>query len=162
MDRRQLSEWRSEVIGSFIAIEQLLNCIISQHYFNAIHRAFFLEVLYDEYFGFQMRRRVLEKILPAGKDSSKLIQDLSRMCTIRNYFGHCGLEVIEGGLPRPEETGAILDPRHPAKPIDFAKLFTEFKTLEERVVRPLSELFVSKGGTCVLDGEGPVLKVRMK
>ena len=160
MDRRQLSEWRSEVIGSFIAIEQLLNCIISQHYFNAIDRAFFLEVLFDEYFGFQMRRRILEKILP--QDQRDVLQPLNRMATIRNYFGHCGLEVIEGGLPRPEETGAILDPRHPAKPIDFASLFTEFKTLEERVVRPLTEFFVSKGGTCVLDGEGPVLKVRMK
>jgi hypothetical protein len=160
MDRKQLSEWRSEVISSFIAIEQLVNCIICQHYFERIDKNFFLEVLYDEYFDFGLRRRILDKILPA--DRKDLIQPLNRMSRIRNYFGHCGLEVIDGvGLPALQEAGEVPYPGNPDRRIDFRELFDEFKDLEGRVVKPLAEFFTSLGGHCILD-DGQRIKVYMR
>jgi hypothetical protein len=156
MDRSQVSQWRSEVITSFIGVEQLLNCIISQHYFKAINKSFFLEVLYDAYFDFGLRRRILEKFLP--QDQNAMLQPLNRMAAIRNYFAHCGLEVIENvGLPILEEHGPVPDPRNPERPIDFEKLFNEFKKREQEVVRPLAEVFRNLGGECDFDDDGRLI-----
>ena len=156
MDRSQVSQWRSEVITSFIGVEQLLNCIISQHYFKAINKSFFLEVLYDAYFDFGLRRRILEKFLP--QDQNAMLQPLNRMAAIRNYFAHCGLEVIENvGLPILEELGPVLDPQNTERPLDFERLFNEFKELEKAVVEPLVEVFKDWGGSCHRAADGRLI-----
>ena len=54
---------RAEVIEKFINVETIINAIISQHYLKRLVMPFLLEVLYDEYFSFALRRRILEKIL---------------------------------------------------------------------------------------------------
>ena len=48
----------------FINIETMINAIISQHYFKKVPLNFYLEVLYDEYFSFALRRRILENDNP--------------------------------------------------------------------------------------------------
>ena len=83
MDEEKLSRYRSEVIERFINIEWIINAIISQHYFKRVLLPFVLEVLYDEYFSFALKRRVLEKIIKTI-DNQK-VQDLNRLNTIRNY-----------------------------------------------------------------------------
>jgi hypothetical protein len=132
---------RCEVIERAINAETLASAIICQHYFNRCYLPFMLEVLYDEYFSFSLKRRVLEKVVD-HPDLGARIQDLNRLGTIRNYFAHCGTEVYaiatgEGGVP---------DPRRPDRPIDFAALHAEFIEIAPRVEEFLRDVFVSKGG----------------
>ena len=85
MDKDKLSKYRSEVIEKFINIEWIINIIISQYYLKRADKSFLFEVLYDEYFSFALKRRLLEKIIKniANRDNRK-IQDLNRLNTIRN------------------------------------------------------------------------------
>jgi hypothetical protein len=84
---------------------------------------------------------VFEKIVDHG-DSKARIQDLNRLGTIRNYFAHCGQEIV------PIETGEgyTPDPRKPDKPVDFAALYAEFREIAPRVELFLKDVFVSMGG----------------
>ena len=86
MNRDKISKCRAEVIERFINIESIIDAIICQHYFKRVIMKFYFEVLYDEYFSFGLKRRILEKIFK-DIDSQKL-QDLNRLNTIRNYFAH--------------------------------------------------------------------------
>jgi hypothetical protein len=54
---------------------------------------FLLEVLYDEYFSFAPKRLILEKIIE--NLDRKMLQDLNRANTIRNYFAHCDQRVLD-------------------------------------------------------------------
>ena len=63
IDKDVLSKYRAEVIERFINMEWLINAIICQHYFKRVLMPFLLEVLYDEYFSFALKRRILEKII---------------------------------------------------------------------------------------------------
>ncbi len=140
------SKYRSEVIEKFIACEMMINAIISQHYFKKIHKDFYFIVLYDEYFNFGLRRRILEKLV---KDlDKKMIQKLNRLNTIRNYFAHCDIKYIDD----PENTtyennGIILDPRNPENMlVDFESLYKEFIEKEEEVMPYLTKIFEKMGG----------------
>src|SRR5215204_2008170 len=57
-----ISTIRSAVIEKSINLEWMMNAIISQHYFGAVKKSFILEVLYDEYCSFALKRRILMKI----------------------------------------------------------------------------------------------------
>ena len=141
-ERKKISEYRSEVIEKFINIECLMNAIISQHYFKRVVLPFFLEVLYDEYFSFALRRRVLGKIV---KIDAKIIENLNRLNTIRNYFAHCNQEIFEIS-DKDKKYGKIVDPRNTTKGIDFESLYVEFNTKEKDVAGYLFELYKSLGG----------------
>lgn len=56
MDKDEISKCRAEVIERFINIEWIINAIISQHYLKRVVVSFILEVLYDEYFSFALKR----------------------------------------------------------------------------------------------------------
>ena len=73
------SKYRSEVIERFINVGWLLNAIITQHYFKRIVSSFLFEVLYDEYFNFGLKRRIIEKIIP--NINGQRLQDLNRLNT---------------------------------------------------------------------------------
>ncbi len=60
MDKDKLSKYRADVIERFINVEWIINAIICQHYFKRVSMPFLLEVLYDEYFSFALKRRILE------------------------------------------------------------------------------------------------------
>jgi hypothetical protein len=141
MDATELKGCRSEVIERAINAEWLVSAIICQHYFKKVFLPFLLEVLFDEQFSFSLKRRVFEKIVDHG-DSKARIQDLNRLGTIRNYFAHCGQEIV------PIETGEgyTPDPRKPDKPVDFAALYAEFREIAPRVELFLKDVFVSMGG----------------
>jgi hypothetical protein len=123
MEKEKLSKYRSEVIERFINVEWLMNAIISQHYFKRVLMPFLLEVLYDEYFSFSLKRRILEKIIKDA-DNQK-VQDLNRLNTIRNYFAHCNQEIFEISDTK-KEKGKVIDPRNIRKEIDFEGLYSEF------------------------------------
>ena len=75
MDKENISKYRAEVIEKFINIESIIDVIISQHYFKLPNKSFIFEVLYDEYFSFALKRRILEKII-RSIDGQK-VQDLN-------------------------------------------------------------------------------------
>jgi hypothetical protein len=136
-----LKEKRGEIIEKFINIESMMNAIISQHYFKKVVRQFYLEVLYDEYFSFGLRRRILEKILT--KIDNGKIQHLNRLNTIRNYFAHCNLEMYEN---KNIEKKIIPDPRNNKKEINFELLYSEFIEKENDVLSYLIDNFEKMGG----------------
>ena len=142
MDKDKLSKYRSEVIEKFINIEWIINAIISQNYFKRVVRSFVLEVLYDEYFSFGLKRRILEKII---KDIDKQkVQDLNRLNTIRNYFAHCNQEIIEGSDKT--KKGKIIDPKNIERELNFESLYSEFVGKEGDVAKYLFKLFQDLGG----------------
>ena len=141
-DKDTLSKYRAEVIERFINIEIIINAIICQHYFKKVVLNFYLEVLYDEYFSFGLKRRVLEKIIK-NIDTTK-IKELNRLNTIRNYFAHCGAEIIKG-LNKTGEA-KIFDPRNIEREIDFKSLHTEFMQIAGGVEEYLFKVYRNLGG----------------
>ena len=107
IDEETLSKYRAEVIERFINIEIIINATISQHYFERVEKNFYFQVLYDEYFSFSLKRRILEKIV--NNINTQQVQDLNRLNTIRNYFAHCGTEFIPA--PYNNKKAKIIDPR---------------------------------------------------
>jgi len=142
MDRDTLSKHRSEVIERFINIETIIDAIISQHYFKKVLLNFYLEVLYDEYFSFALKRRIIEKIIK-NIDSQK-VQDLNRLNTIRNYFAHCGREIIKG--TDKTKRGQVIDPRDIQKEINFESLYAEFMSKAKGIEEYLFRLYENLGG----------------
>jgi len=141
----EVSKYRSEVIEKFINLETVINAIISQHYFGKVRFDFLTEVLYDEYFSFGLKRRILERIVP-DIDKEKL-QGLCRLNIIRNYFAHCNQEFFPGSSkPTKETKGFVLDPRNLKKPVDFKALYSEFTAKEKEVTLYLFELYKKRGG----------------
>jgi hypothetical protein len=146
MDKGELSKYRAEVIERFINIEWMINAIISQYYLKKVIKPFILEVLYDEYFSFALRRRILEKILKkTDKYDSNIMNNLYRLNTIRNYFAHCGQEFID--FSDKELKGRIIDPKDTEKELDFASLHREFMEkageIEKYLVKRMQDLGVS-------------------
>ena len=143
IDKDKLSKYRSEVIEKSINIEWIINAIISQHYLKRVILPFVLEVLYDEYFSFALRRNILKKII---KDiDSQKVEDLNRLNTIRNYFAHCNQEIFEAS-DKTKKRGKIIDPRYIEREIDFESLYSEFTEKEKGVVEYLAKLFQDLGG----------------
>ena len=137
-----ISKYRSEVIEKFINIEWIINMIISFHYFGVLKENFSYDVLYDEYFSFGLKRRILEKVLTnRNKLDKSIIDKLNRMNTIRNYFAHCHNVVSKHGSEK-----YIPDPRDTDKPVDFEKLHSEFVKNEKIVNDYLLDFFKMMGG----------------
>ena len=151
MDEQTLSRASTEVIEKFINLEWIINAIISQHYFYKVLLPFVLEVLYDEYCSFALKRRILEKIVPSLDE--KQIQNLNRLNTIRNYFAHTGQQIFKGAeVPAEGQVGIVPDPRKPEKEIDFAQLCKEFQTKEPAVAEYLFKLYKQLGGEYYVEG----------
>ena len=142
MDKDKVSKYRAEVIEKFINIEWIINAIISQHYLKRVTMPFLLEVLYDEYFSFALKRRILEKIIK-NIDKQK-VEDLNRLNTIRNYFAHCNQEIIEG--TDKTQKGKIIDPRNIERELNFESLYFEFIEKENKVTVYLAKLYQDLGG----------------
>ena len=141
----QISKFRSEVIEKTINVEWLMNSIICQHYFGKVIFPFTLEVLYDEYFSFALKRRIIEKIVEDF--DKKRLQDLNRLNTIRNYFAHCNQEIFLGPEIPPEGAkGQVIDPRKTDRAIDFEKLYEEFTQIIGEIETYLATVYVEKGG----------------
>ena len=141
----ELSKWRAEVIERFINVEWLINAIICQHYLKKTFTNFLLEVLYDEYFSFALKRRILEKILSQidNQNNKPKIDQLNRINIIRNYFAHCNQQFFEIG----DDIGKVPDPRKTNRAINFETLYEEFMSIVGDVELWLSEIFKSIGGT---------------
>ena len=123
MTSKSISELRSEVIEVFIGIEGLVDCIIGAHYLGRLSLAFYHEVLYDEYFSFGLKVRILTKILSSeGNPAEKQIQLLRRLNNIRNIFAHCGITRYDAET----KTSYIPNPKQPDEGLDFNALHTEF------------------------------------
>ena len=142
MDKDKLSKYRSEVIERFINIETIVDAIICQHYFKKMLINFYLEVLYDEYFSFGLKRRILEKIVK-NIDSQK-IQDLNRLNTIRNYFAHYNQEIIK--VADKTQKWKVIDPRNIEKEINFEGLYAEFMSKAGGIEEYLAKLYQNLGG----------------
>jgi hypothetical protein len=145
MGNEVLSKKRSEVIEKSINLENIINAIISQHYFKKVVISFYLEVLYDEYFSFGLRRRILTKVV-RDMEQDKL-NKINRLHTIRNYFAHCGPELFDGSMsPVEGSTGRIPHPRKPEESLDFSELYTEFTKIEPEISKYLFDIYTSIGG----------------
>ncbi len=137
----KISQYRAEVIEQAINIETIVNAIICQHYLKRVRIDFWLQVLYDEYFSFGLKRRILTKIV--DEFDNKKIQDLNRLINIRNYFAHYNQEIIKGAQIN---DGTIPDPRNTMKSIDFEQLYEEFKVIATQIETWLSRIYQNKGG----------------
>lgn len=152
MDEKTLTKYRGEVIKRFINIEAIVNLIIAQRYFRKPPGSFILEVLFDEYFSFGLKRRILEKILKkvvANLDNKK-IQDLGRLSNIRNTFAHSGIEFIKDSeKAKPGITGIVPDRKTGTleKPIDFQKQYEEFIEKYREVEKYLRKIYRDLGGS---------------
>jgi hypothetical protein len=133
MDKDELSKYRAEVIERFINVETLVDAIICQHYFKKMIINFYLEVLYDEYFSFGLKRLILEKIVK----------------NIRNYFAHYNQEIIKGRDKKGE--ARILDPRNIEREIDFKGLHAEFMQIADGIEEYLFQTFKNLGGVAETD-----------
>ena len=141
----ELSKWRAEVIERAINVEWLINAIICQNYLKKTFKNFLLEVLYDEYFSFALKRRILEKILRQidNQNNKPKIDQLNRINIIRNYFAHCNQQFFEIG----DDIGKVPDPRKTNRAINFKILYEEFMSIVGDVELWLSKIFKSIGGT---------------
>ena len=145
VEHEDLSKTRTEVIEKFINLEMIINTIISQHFFGYVKTGFLFDVLYDEYFTFGLKRRILEKIV--SNIDKGMVDKLNRLNTIRNYFAHCGTEIFWGKEhPEKGEKGVIPDPRRWRKPLDFAALYKEFTETEPQVTQYLFDIYKKLGG----------------
>lgn len=154
----QISKYRAEVIEKTINIELLMSAVISQHYLGRVVKTFLLEVLYDEYFSFALKRRIIEKIVD-NLDPRKL-QDHNRLNTIRNYFAHCNQEIFEGSeAPSEGAKGQVIDPRKLDRAIDFEELYNEFIQIVGEVEKYLATIYLDKGGELHLHKDGEFVKV---
>ena len=146
MEADELIKARGEIIEKFINLETLINAIISQHYFKKVRQDFFFELLYNQSFNFGLRISILEKIV-SDIDSSK-IEKLRKLNAIRNYFAHCGPEVLPSKtLDVDRAIGRIPHPSDFKKTIDFDALYREFNITEPEISRYLGEIFVQLKGT---------------
>jgi hypothetical protein len=158
MSNNNISKYRSEVIERAINIEWIMSAIICQHYFKKVIMPFLLEVLYDEYFSFALKRRILEKIV-RNFDKKKL-QDLNRLNTIRNYFAHCNQQIFEGSsIPSENNMGKVIDPRNLDKVIDFEKLYGEFMGIIGELEKYLAGIFIKIGGELEIVKDNEFVKV---
>jgi hypothetical protein len=148
MEKELLSKYRSDVIEKFINIETIVNAIICQYYFKKVVMNFFFDVLYDEYFSFGFKRKILEKIIK--EPNRKKIDDLNRLSNIRNYFVHRNQEIVEN---KPEAKAIIPDPKNTRKGIDFEGLYRELLIKEKEVTEYLADIFSKLGG--VMENELP-------
>jgi len=140
-----ISDMRSKVIERTINIEWLMSSVITQHYLKIVTKEFMLEVLYDEYFSFALKRRILEKIIP--DINKQQIQNLNRIGTIRNYFAHCNQQLFFGNSPpSPDGKGSVPDPRQIDRSISFDNLYDEFTGIVGDVENYLANVFRKKGG----------------
>lgn len=150
MDKETLSKYRSEIIEKFINCETIIDSIITLHYFKNEHGilnfSFMMEVLYDEYFTFALKRRILLKIVP--NIDNKKIQDLNRLNTIRNYFAHYNQQWFDGPpIPKPGEWGMTPDPRDTDREINFEKMHKEFIKKEKKVLKYLFKIYRDMGAS---------------
>ena len=157
MGSEEISKLRADVIQNFIGLEALVDCIIAVHYLGRLSLAFYHEVLYDEYFSFGLKVRVLEKVLsPEGKTAAIHIEKLRRANNIRNVFAHCGLTRYES------KTGQsyVPNPRKPDEGLDFRALYAEFSDsvteLRDYLLKKASE----KGAVIKIEKDGTWEDVR--
>jgi len=146
MEPGEVTKARGEVIESFINLETLINAIISQHYFKKVRQDFFFELLYNQSFNFGLRISILEKIVP--KIDRNKLDKLRKLNAIRNYFAHCGPEVLPGKTTDiDKEKGRVPYPSNYQKTIDFEALYREFIATEPEISAYLGDIFVELRGT---------------
>ena len=148
MDEEALSKARANVIEKFIVIDNLINAIISQHYFKKVSIGFVLDVLYDEYFSFGLKRSILEKIVPDIDQGKR--NKIGRLNTIRNLFAHCGPKLYDS-LEEPSHVliRRIPDPKKPKESLDFDALYSEFIEIDPEINEYLSKIYIDLGGQVV-------------
>ncbi len=161
IDKNKIVEQRGKVINKFINIEWIINAIISQWYMGKVEKEFVLEVLYDEYFSFSLKRRIIEKIFAERCNSKlkpmlkKMLDSLNRLNSIRNYFAHCTENMTLSNM----DEEYIPDPKNHNKPLDFQTLYEEFIGKEKNVNKYFYDLFLSIGGKATMDDGKGVRKI---
>lgn len=151
MKGEEVSRYRSEIIEDFIGLEGLIGCLISIHYLGRLSLAFYHEVLYDEYFSFGLKVRILEKILYSeGKDAREKVEKLRRANNIRNIFAHCGVTRYEYS----SGDSYVPNPRKPDEGLDFEVLHAEFMEIVPTLRDYLLEKASAKGAKIRINERG--------
>lgn len=155
INREKIIKQRGEIIDKFINMEWIINAIISQWYMSKVEKEFIMEVLYDEYFSFSLKRRIIEKIF-SERASSKLrpklrymLDSLNRLNSIRNYFAHCTENMTLGDI----DGEYTPDPKNHDRPLNFQGLYDEFMKKEKEVGTYFYDLFISIDGKSTFDKE---------
>jgi hypothetical protein len=137
----QISKFRAEVIERTINIEGIIEIIISQHFFKKVNEDFILKVLYDSYFSFGLKIKILENIIVIDK---KKMSKLKRIDEIRNHFAHRNRLFYK--RDNPLEEGVVVDPKDNNKAINFEKLYEEFTKLSLEIEEYLLSIYKDIGG----------------
>ena len=151
MGDKSISEMRSEVIENFIGLEGCVDSVIGIHYLGRLSMAFYHEVLYDEYFSFGLKVRILEKILSAeGSSHSRLTEKLRRLNSIRNIFAHCGVQRYDSATKKLY----VPNPRKTDEALDFGMLYREFIDALPEIRSFLLETATAKGAEIKINKDG--------
>ena len=151
MTEKGLPTLRAEVIQELIGLEALVDCVISVHYLGKISKAFYNEVLYDEYFSFGLKVRILSKILSSeGKEGEDQIRVLQRLNNIRNIFAHCGATWYAADSGE----SFVPNPKKPDQGLDFDALRAEFNGALPAVRDYLLLKAVEKGAEIKINRDG--------
>ena len=136
-----LKEKRGDIVEKFINIENLVSLIISRHYVpikDGISTKFTSEVLFDEYFNFGLKVKILVKIL--GEESS-WTQELRVLSKIRSAFAHRGTVIVtHDGEEKTVDLSEGFD-----KDFDYEKRYAEFLDKEKKITKKLGEVLEEKG-----------------
>ncbi len=156
-EEHEISVQRASVIEEFIGLEALVDCVIGVHYLGRLSLAFYHEVLYDEYFSFGLKVRILEKILASdGKAGKETVQRLRRASSIRNIFAHCGVTRYEASAGR----SCVPNPRDPEEGIDYGVLYAEYSVSIPLLRDFLLQKAVEKGAKISINKDGTWEEVR--
>jgi|GEM_PF-1558777 len=151
MSGSNVSKMRAEVIETLIGLEACIDALIGLHYLGRVSLAFYHEVLYDEYFSFGLKVRILEKILAAEGDKHRQqTEKLRRLSNIRNLFAHCGVKRYDAATKRT----FVPNPRNPDEALDFDALHKEFFGTVPEVRDLLIKKAAEKGGEVKIQENG--------
>lgn len=129
MKLEDIYQLKGKATSTFAYIEVLISLFITVHYFGSKNEPFIEEVLEHDYFSFELKKRILYKILkkhyPGHSFPNKNLDDLQQ---IRNLIAH---GAIAGRVTGPQKVNPIF--RHQGKDHPIKETFEEWDKLSKTV-----------------------------
>ncbi len=143
--KKEVSEVQSErgrIISNFAFLEMIISQFIANHYSSITKTKFIEEVLEDEFFSFELKKRLFRKIL---KNYFKEIEnkfpnkEFSRMQTIRNIIAHGVIQANQDDIKNPKKALNVRF-RHGGKDYPARELLNEYFDLKVIVQKAIEGL----------------------
>lgn len=127
---------KGKILTAFAYIEHLISLFITVHYFKAKQEKFLEEVMEHEYFSFELKKRILYKILANHHPTTSFPKkELTELQNIRNLVAHGALAGIVVGNKKVQPIF-----RHQGKDHQIEETFTEWERLNKLVESAVKKL----------------------